>query len=245
MKFQSEFKHFHWRKCIWRCRREMMSFLSQPQYVNNRLLSSMQSHYTSVVEPISIRPLKQTFENRNKRTISLIQQNALENVARKLPDIFTPSDVDYYFPCIRGGPRAEQFKVSSTSCGQHSFTHQSAKLWNEIPSILKNRPLYIFSNHVDRNGLDLNATVALVSFVRYTMYRYFYLIYFIFSAKLLGYTRDCIIFILLPIYVLVKLRSYTNFLIEDTMRHNFLTCVFNFLSFHQPPVFNHLSIHNL
>ena len=38
---------------------------------------------------------------------------------------------------LRGGPRAEQPKVNTTSCGLHSFTYQVAKLWNEMPSYIK------------------------------------------------------------------------------------------------------------
>ena len=38
---------------------------------------------------------------------------------------------------LRGGPRAEQPKVNTTSCGLNSFTYQVAKLWNEIPSSIK------------------------------------------------------------------------------------------------------------
>ena len=78
-------------------------------------------------------------------------------------------------------------------------------------------PLYIISNPFYRNGLDLNAIVALVSNVKYTIYRYFYLTYFIFFVELLGHTWDYIIFTLLPIHVLVKLPSYTNFLFRDTI----------------------------
>ena len=38
---------------------------------------------------------------------------------------------------LRGGPRAEQPKVNTTSCGLYSFTYQVAKLWNEMPSSIK------------------------------------------------------------------------------------------------------------
>ena len=38
---------------------------------------------------------------------------------------------------LRGGPHAEQPKVNTTSCGLNSFTYQVAKLWNEIPSSIK------------------------------------------------------------------------------------------------------------
>ena len=38
---------------------------------------------------------------------------------------------------LRGGPRAKQPKVNTTSCGLHSFTYQVAKLWNEMPSYIK------------------------------------------------------------------------------------------------------------
>ena len=38
---------------------------------------------------------------------------------------------------LRGGPRAEQSKVNTTSCGLHSFKSQVAKLWNEMPSYTK------------------------------------------------------------------------------------------------------------
>ena len=38
---------------------------------------------------------------------------------------------------LRGGPRAEQPKVNTTSCGLHSFKYQIAKLWNEMPSHIK------------------------------------------------------------------------------------------------------------
>ena len=38
---------------------------------------------------------------------------------------------------LGGGPRAEQPKVNTTSCGLNSFTYQVAKLWNEIPSLIK------------------------------------------------------------------------------------------------------------
>ena len=38
---------------------------------------------------------------------------------------------------LRGGPRAEQPKVNTTSCGSHSFKNQIAKLWNEMPSHIK------------------------------------------------------------------------------------------------------------
>ena len=38
---------------------------------------------------------------------------------------------------LRGGPRAEQPKVNTTPCGLNSFTYQVAKLWNEIPSFIK------------------------------------------------------------------------------------------------------------
>ena len=46
----------------------------------------------------------------------------------------------------------------------------------ECLPILKKLPLYIIWNHFHRNGLDPNATVALVSYVRYTMNRYFFFI---------------------------------------------------------------------
>ena len=38
---------------------------------------------------------------------------------------------------LRGGPRAEQPKVNTTSCGLNSFTYQVAKFWNEMPSFIK------------------------------------------------------------------------------------------------------------
>ena len=38
---------------------------------------------------------------------------------------------------LRGGPHAEQPRVNTTSCGLNSFTYQVAKLWNEIPSSIK------------------------------------------------------------------------------------------------------------
>ena len=38
---------------------------------------------------------------------------------------------------LRGGTRAEQPKVNTTSCGLYSFTYQVAKLWNEMPSSIK------------------------------------------------------------------------------------------------------------
>ena len=48
---------------------------------------------------------------------------------------------------LRGGPRAEQPKVNTTSCGLHSFTYQVAKLWNEMPSYIKEAtPLHNFKS---------------------------------------------------------------------------------------------------
>ena len=38
---------------------------------------------------------------------------------------------------LRGGPRAEHPKVNTTSCGLYNFTYQVAKLWNEMPSSIK------------------------------------------------------------------------------------------------------------
>ena len=38
---------------------------------------------------------------------------------------------------LRGGPRAEQPTVNTTSCGLHSFKYHIAKLWNEMPSHIK------------------------------------------------------------------------------------------------------------
>ena len=38
---------------------------------------------------------------------------------------------------LRGGSRAEQPKVNTTSCGLNTFTYQAAKLWNILPSHIK------------------------------------------------------------------------------------------------------------
>ena len=38
---------------------------------------------------------------------------------------------------LRGGSRAEQPKVNTTSCGLNTFTYQVAKLWNILPSHIK------------------------------------------------------------------------------------------------------------
>ena len=91
---------------------------------------------------------------------------------------------------LRGGPRVEQPKVNTTSCGLHSSSIRLRNCGMKCLPTLKKRPLYIISNHFYRNGLGLNATVALVSYVSYTMYRYFssYIIF----IDLLGYTGDYI-----------------------------------------------------
>ena len=46
MKFQSEFKHFHSRKCIWTCRLENGGHLSRPQWVNALIWSPVASSLT-------------------------------------------------------------------------------------------------------------------------------------------------------------------------------------------------------
>ena len=38
---------------------------------------------------------------------------------------------------LRGGSRAEQPKVNTASCGLNTFTYQAAKLWNILPSHIK------------------------------------------------------------------------------------------------------------
>ena len=38
---------------------------------------------------------------------------------------------------LRGGSRAEQPKVNTTSCGLNTFSYQAAKLWNNLPSFIK------------------------------------------------------------------------------------------------------------
>ena len=38
---------------------------------------------------------------------------------------------------LRGGSRAEQPKVNTPSCGLNTFTYQAAKLWNILPSHIK------------------------------------------------------------------------------------------------------------
>ena len=74
---------------------------------------------------------------------------------------------------LRVSPRAEQPKVNTTSCGLHSFKYQIAKLWNEMPSHIKEATsLYNFKSLLSKwAGPECNW--ALVSYVRYTMYRYF------------------------------------------------------------------------
>ena len=96
---------------------------------------------------------------------------------------------------LRGGPRAEQPEVNTTSCGLHSFTYQVAKLWNEIPSYIKEANLYIILNHFYRNGLGPNATVALASCVMFTMSKYF-ISYILYLVELLGYTQDSTFYVM-------------------------------------------------
>ena len=38
---------------------------------------------------------------------------------------------------LRSGSRADQPKVNTTSCGPNTFTYQAAKLWNILPSHIK------------------------------------------------------------------------------------------------------------
>ena len=38
---------------------------------------------------------------------------------------------------LRGGSRAEQPKVNTASCGLNTFSYQAAKLWNNLPSFIK------------------------------------------------------------------------------------------------------------
>ena len=76
---------------------------------------------------------------------------------------------------------------------------QVAKLWNEMPSHIKDAiSLYNFKSFSSK-WVDLNATMALVSYVRYTMNRYF--ISYI-SIDLLGYTGDYIIYHIIFILLL-------------------------------------------
>ena len=52
---------------------------------------------------------------------------------------------------LRGGLRAEQPKVNTTSCGLHSFKYQIAKLWNEMPSHIKEvASLYNFKSFLSK-----------------------------------------------------------------------------------------------
>ena len=131
---------------------------------------------------------------------------------------------------LRGGPRAEYPKLNTTSCGLHSFTYHLT---------LKKLHLYTILNHFYRNGLGPNATVALASYVRYTMSKYFisYILYFV---ELLGYTQDSTFYVMTN-SCLVKLMSYINLRNGDVMCLNCLMCVFNMFSFHQPLVYNHPS----
>ena len=52
---------------------------------------------------------------------------------------------------LRGGPRAEQLKVNTTSYGLHSFKYQIVKLWNEMPSLIKEATsLYNFKSPLSK-----------------------------------------------------------------------------------------------
>ena len=96
---------------------------------------------------------------------------------------------------LRGGLRAEQPKVNTTSCGLHSFTYQVAKLWNEMPSYIKEATsLHNFKSRI-LNGLGPNATVALASCVRFTMPKYF-ISYILYLVELLGYTQDSTFYVM-------------------------------------------------
>ena len=44
---------------------------------------------------------------------------------------------------LRGGPRAEQPKATTTSCGINSFTYQVGKIWNEMPSFIKEATCFL------------------------------------------------------------------------------------------------------
>ena len=121
------------------------------------------------------------------------------------------------------------------------YTVSSIRLRNcgmKCLPILKKWHLYIISNHFYRNGLNLNPTVSLVSYVRYTMYKYFFHISHFYWLVI----HEISFFIYIITYLCFsQLTSYTILLIADTICFNFLMCVLNLFSFHQPPVYNHPS----
>ena len=74
---------------------------------------------------------------------------------------------------LRGGPRAKQPKVNTTSCGLYSFTYQVAKLWNEMPSSIKEATSLLHFKSLCQAGRDSNATVVVAFYGRHMMFRYF------------------------------------------------------------------------
>ena len=79
-------------------------------------------------------------DNASKRTLYVSRLKAIAMEAYKCKEYGNPDYINVMLNSqikpydLRGGPRAEQPNVNTTSCGLCSFTNQVAKLWNKMPS---------------------------------------------------------------------------------------------------------------
>ena len=104
-------------------------YISLTSFINRSLVNS--SSYRDLLDKVS------------KPTLYVSRLKAIATEAYKCKANENPDYINVMLnPLIkpynlRGGPRAEQPKVNTTSCGLHSFKYQIAKLWNEMPSHIK------------------------------------------------------------------------------------------------------------
>ena len=87
---------------------------------------------------------------------------------------------------LRGGSRAEQPKVNTMSSGLNTFSYQAAKLWNVLPTHIKEADFIFEFESFYQNGTDRNAIVTVVIYATLTIFKwcnidssFFYIIFLI------------------------------------------------------------------
>ena len=149
---------------------------------------------------------------------------------------------------LRGGSRAEQPKVNTASCGLNTFTYQAAKLWNILPSHIK-------ENHFYQNGTDRNAIVAVMIYAILTMFKWCHIdssLFYIFPPLVMPYASNVCTFILFYV-ICIDSKGFTltanclfhwcdiltidNCLVSARLNVSvFYVCVFKCFSSHLLPV---------
>ena len=113
-------------------------------------LNDNSSSYRNILDKVS------------KPTLNVSRLQAIVGEAYKCKTIENPDYIDVMLnPLIkpynfRGRPNAEELKINTTSCRVNSVMYQVAKLWNEMPSFIKEGNSLFHSNHfckMDRNRM--------------------------------------------------------------------------------------------